>query len=113
MLPFVAGRYGLISFVTAGEVQAGVEIQSWGQKRRDALAKRFNATVIVPYDAVLIGEYARVYAEARRLGHALGGKHQSNDRWIAATARLQGVPRLTQNRRHFDGLPGLDLLEPV
>src|SRR3954449_5773956 len=75
-LPLVTDRYGLISFVTAGEVQAGVEIQGWGQKRRDELAKRFNATVIVPYDAELINEYARIYAEARRLspGHALGGK---------------------------------------
>ena len=112
-LPLVEGRYGLISFVTAGEVKAGVEIQGWGQKRRDDLAKRFNATVTVPYDAALIDEYARIYAEARRMnpGHALGGKHQSNDRWIAATARLLGVPLLTNNPRHFEGLPGLGLLD--
>ena len=110
-LPLVEGRYGLISFVTAGEVKAGVEIQGWGQRRRDDLAKRFNATVTVPYDAALIDEYARVYAEARRLGHALGGKHQSNDRWIAATARVLGVPLLTNNLRHFQGLPGLDLVD--
>jgi tRNA(fMet)-specific endonuclease VapC len=111
-LSLVEGRYGLISFVTAGEVKAGVEIQGWGQKKRDDLAKRFNATVTVPYDAALVDEYARVYAEARRMnpGHALGGKQQSNDRWIA-TARLLGVPLLTNNRRHFEGLPGLDLVD--
>ena len=110
-LPLVAGRYALVSFVTAGEVTAGAEIGEWGQRRRGELAKRLGATVIVPYDAALIDEYARVYAVARKRGLALGGPHQANDRWIAATARLQGVPLLTRNRRHFEGLPGLDLLE--
>lgn len=108
-LPLVAGRYALVSFVTAGELKAGAEIGNWGQARRDDLANRLGSTVVVPYDAALIDEYARVYGDARRNGHALGHPHQANDRWIAATARLLAVVLLTRNRRHFTGLPGLDV----
>ena len=66
-----------------------------------------------PTTVPLIDEYARVYADARRQGHALAGKAEANDRWIAATARLLGVPLVTNNRTHFGGLPRLELPEPA
>lgn len=109
-IPLLSGCYTLVSFVTAGELQAWAEIKNWGERRRDDLAKRLASTIIVPYDKQLISEYARVVADARKTGHALAGSAQVNDRWIAATARLLGVPLLTGNHRHFKGLPGLSLL---
>jgi predicted nucleic acid-binding protein len=108
-LPLVAGRYALVSFITAGELKAWAEIRNWGLNRRGDLEARLGATVIVPYDSALIDEYARVYGEARSNGHALGAPPHSNDRWVAATARLLAVTLLTRNRRHFIGLPGLDV----
>ena len=94
-LPLVADRYVLVSFVTAGELKAGAEFKNWGDAKRAELDARLASSVIVPYDSALIDEYARVYADARRQGHALAGKAQANDRWIAATARLLGVPLVT------------------
>src|SRR3954451_16930146 len=73
-LPLVAGRYALVSFITAGELKAWAEIHRWGQDRRDDLDIRLGATVVVPYDSSLIEEYARVYGDARSHGHALGGR---------------------------------------
>jgi predicted nucleic acid-binding protein len=108
-LPLVAGRYVLVSFITTGELKAGAEFKKWGQARRDDLATRLSSSVVVPYDSALIDEYARVYADARTQGHALAGRAQAGDRWIAATARVLVVPLLTGNRRHFAGLPGLTL----
>ena len=112
-LPLVAGRYVLISFVTAGELKAGAEFKNWGDAKRANLDHRLASSLIVPYDSALIDEYARVYAEPRHQGHALAGKPQTNDRWIAATARLLGVPLITNNRAHFLGLPLLELPEPA
>jgi predicted nucleic acid-binding protein len=112
-IPLVAERYVLVSFVTAGELKAGAEFKNWGHAKRADLDARLASSVIVPYDSALIDEYARVYAEARRQGHALAAKAQANDRWIAATARLLDVPLLTNNRAHFAGLPRLELPEPA
>jgi predicted nucleic acid-binding protein len=71
-LPLVAGRYALVSFITAGELKAWAEIRNWGAARRADLNARLSATVVVPYDSALIDEYGRVYADARRAGLALG-----------------------------------------
>lgn len=110
-IPLLAGRYTLVSFVTAGELQAWAELKSWGERRRENLAKNLASTVIVPYDKQLTSEYGRVVADAAKAGHPLAGPTQANDRWIAATARLLGVPLLTGNRRHFAGLPGLNMAD--
>lgn len=110
-IPVLAGRYTLVSFVTAGELQAWAELKNWGDRRRDDLAKKLASTVIVPYDKQLTYEYGRVVADATKAGHPLAGSTHANDRWIAATARLLGVPLLTGNRRHFEGLPGLDMAD--
>ena len=36
-----------------------------------------------------------------------------NDLWIAATAIACQRPLVTRNRRHFDAMPGLDLVAPT
>lgn len=107
--PLVVDRYALVSFITAGELKAWAYSRNWGPARRQDLDGRLSSTVVVPYDAALIDEYGRVYADAKTQGHALAHKAHGSDRWIAATARVMGVPLLTGNARHFTGLPGLDL----
>ena len=47
-----------------------------------------------------------------RLGHPLGHRANANDLWIAACAVHYRLPLVTGNVRHFDGLPGLELLVP-
>lgn len=106
-VPRVIGRQALVSFVTAGELQAWAETRKWGPARRTELSARLSSTVIVPYDLRLTEEYGRVVADAIGAGHALADSIHVNDRWIAATARLLDVPVLTGNLRHFTGLTGL------
>lgn len=82
-LPHVAGRYALVSFVTAGELKAWAESRNWGQARRNDLAAGLGSTVVVPYDSAVIDETGRVFADAKSDGHALAGHCHTNDRWIA------------------------------
>jgi predicted nucleic acid-binding protein len=58
-----------------------------------------------------MAEWARLVAAARSDGHPLGAKAQANDAWIAASARLYGVPLATGNAAHYTGIDGLDLVK--
>lgn len=83
---------------------------------RRRLRATINSLVVVPSTDDLAEEWARVVTEARTLGQALGaaelGKNvHAHDAWIAATARLRSLTLLTGNRRHFEGLPGLQLVD--
>lgn len=103
----VQGRTPLLSFISAGELKAWPLLNAWGATKRAALTSALAAIVILPYDESLLDEYARVMFDAKTTGHPLIQKAQSNDRWIAATARVHGVPLMTGNKQHFTGLPGL------
>jgi predicted nucleic acid-binding protein len=101
-----------IAFVTAAELRFGAAKASWGRSRLDQLeAALADLLVIHSYDA-LTHTYAWLRAEAVRLGHPLGHGANANDLWIAACAVNHQVPLLTNNDRHFEGLPWLDLLAP-
>ena len=109
--PFVEGRLPLLSFVTVGELLRGALQRGWGAQKRTQLQARIDAMTVIPFDEVVIGQYAQVTAWAAAHGHPLGQATHSNDAWIAATAKAQGVPLLTGNRRHFAGCEGVSLLD--
>jgi predicted nucleic acid-binding protein len=60
--------------------------------------------VVIPLDA----EVCRVYARARAALPA-GVTVAPNDLWIAACALRHAMPLLTNHRRHFEQIGGLDL----
>jgi predicted nucleic acid-binding protein len=108
--PVVEGALPLLSFVTVGELLRGALQAGWGEPKRTQLQARIDAMTILPYDEVIIGDYARITSWAAGHGHPLGQAVHSNDAWIAATAAAHSVPLVTLNRRHFEGCPGLELL---
>lgn len=57
--------------------------------------------------APVIPVYARICAGAQDAPfyRAIG----QNDLWIAAAALAMGLPLVSRNRRHFDGIDGIDL----
>ena len=115
--PALEDRLPVVCFVTVAELWKGAYVSRYPEDRRRALRATINS-LVVPSTDDLAEEWARVVAEARSLGHALGvaelGKnHHAPDAWIAATARLRKLPLLTGNRRHFEGLPRLELLDPT
>lgn len=66
--------------------------------------------LIAPYNAQMPKLWGALKAQAAKAGHPLGANDHSNDLWIATTAIFHDAPLLSHNRKHFDGLPGLDLI---
>jgi len=97
-----------LSFVTIGELLAGAKKREWAKKNVLALEQRFKAAVIVPFDY----EICRAYAELVALKTPDGTDRtmSANDRWIAACALRHGIPLVSNNRKHFEGIPGLALI---
>ena len=105
-LPHLEGRLVAVSFVTVGELLFGAAKSKWGERRIDDLKRRLRAVVIVPYDYELCNTYADLKARLEAAGRRLG----DNDLWIAASAVRHGIPLVSNNRRHFEDLPGLELI---
>lgn len=59
--------------------------------------------VVLPIDSIVFDETARVMRELCRAGQPIGAA----DSIIAATARLYGLPLVTDNTRHFKRVIGL------
>ena len=111
-IPLVQGKYLLLCFVTVAELLLWAETRKWGEAKRQLLHAKIDTTTVIPFNEALMAEWAAVVAEARGKGHPLGAKAQANDAWIAATARLYGVPLATGNLAHYAGIDGLDLVHP-
>jgi len=107
----ISGRETLLSSFSQGEVLAGAAMREWGPRRLDELEGLLDRMVLLEVTADVVRGYASIRAEAKRIGHPLDGPSQLIDRWIAATALAYRVPLLTGNRKHFDGFPGLELVE--
>lgn len=97
-----------ISFVTVGELYAGA-YRRWGQRKIQDLEVKLRAVVIIPYDIEVCKTYARLKNEMRTASgsdRVMG----ANDLWIAACAVRHALPLISNNRKHFEGIPGLDLI---
>lgn len=110
--PHLAGRLIVLSFASVAELWLGANVRGYGDQSRRKLRAEIASTVVVPPTADLTHAWAALVAEARGMspGHPLGQRSQYHDAWVAATARHYSLPLLTGNRRHFEGLPGLELL---
>lgn len=101
----VKGKTVAISFVTVGELYYGAEKRKWSGKTLQNLQERLKAVVVVPYDAELCRTYGRVRASL-----PAGIVVAANDLWIAACAIRHAIPLITNNRKHFERIPGLTLV---
>jgi len=109
LVPYVEGKRLVMSFVTVAELRRGGRTRGYGDASWRQLEADIATAVVVPPDDDLSHEWARLTAEARRAGHALGQKAQQHDAWIAATSRVHGLPILTEDQG-FEDFPGLTLL---
>jgi|SRR5262245_16621436 len=93
-----------ISFMTRAEIERGMRLDNWGEKKRDEMTS-FLATkfpVIHTNDAICLK-----WAEITSLR---GRPVSPADAWIAATAIVYRVPLITHNRKHFEGIAGLKVI---
>lgn len=91
----LTGRTVAIAVQTRAEVLAWVLIRDLGEPRRQAILTHLENTATVPVDEAVIQRYARLTAEARARGDALGAKEHTADRWVAATALAVGASLLS------------------
>ena len=109
-LPYLTGTIVVISFMSLAELERWAIERNWGAPRRAHLRQFLDAFVMRPVDRALCEVWAALTVEARRNGKPLGHA----DAWVAATARVYGLPLVTNNSRHYAGLAGLTVLtEPT
>lgn len=108
--PLVLGVETALAFPSVAELTHGAHRAGWGAARREWLeAQIARHGLLMPTDGVL-RLWGVLRAQAGKLGHPLGQQAHSNDLWIAACAVFYRVPLVTGNRRHFVGLPGLEVV---
>lgn len=61
---------------------------------------------VIEIDEVIAWSASRVARELKKAGRHIG----DNDIWIAATALAHGLPLVSLNARHFNRVPGLQVL---
>lgn len=104
----LTGRRVLISFQTRAEALLGARSAGWGTTRMTRLINILDRMPTINTDDDVIGAYATLAADCRRIGHALQGKEHSGDRWIAACAIAKGL-ELVAGDAIYSGAPNLDL----
>src|SRR5215470_11803615 len=93
-----------ISFMTRAEIERGMRLADWGEKKRGEMTRFVTAkfAVIHTNDAI-----CRKWAEITSIK---GRPVAYADAWIAATAIVYRVPLITHNRKHFEGIAGLKVI---
>jgi tRNA(fMet)-specific endonuclease VapC len=100
----VARRMNAISQM--GELLFGAAWRNWNAARLADLRRKLRDVVILPFDTEVCEDYARVRVAILSSGRVMA----DNDLWIAATAIRYSIPLLSNNRRHFEDVPGLVLI---
>ena len=99
-----------IAAITVAELWHGVE-RATGEhrrKRQEYLETVLAPLPIIPYTAEIASEHARLWAELEAAGKMSG----YYDIIVAATALERGDSVATFNKRHFDLIKGLNVIEP-
>jgi len=106
----LTGRAIVVSEQTRAEVIGGLLDAGIGRGRAQVALDQLSRTATVPVDDALADTCGRLYAECKRIGHALHAKDHTGDRWVAATAIHLDVPLLAVDGI-YRNVPGLRLLE--
>ncbi len=102
----VQGPLLSVSFITVGELLFGARKKKWGASKIADLNQRLRSVVIVPYDREICATYAELKARVQETGRPVA----DNDLWIAACAVRHQIPLVSNNRAHYEHIPGLVLI---
>lgn len=99
-----------VAAITVAELWHGVERVGVARKarRQQYLQSVLSPLPIVPYTEQTAHEHARIWAHLEASGRMIG----AYDLIVAATALERGSEVATFNRRHFDCIPGLKVIDP-
>ena len=104
--PRVAGITVSISFVTVGEIYFGAEKGNRASRFSMLSLNDLKAVVVVPSDHEVCREYGKLKASLREADIVIA----DNDLWIAACALRHSIPLISNNRKYFEKMPGLNLI---
>lgn len=104
--PHVEGKLVAVSFVTVGEILFGAYKSKWEKPKLEQIKARLRSVTIVPYDWAVCETYGDLKVRLQQAGKPIG----DNDLWIAACAVRHSIPLISNNRSHFEGVPGLVLI---
>ncbi len=99
-----------VAAITVAEIWHGVERATAPHraKRQQYLEAVLAPLPIIPYTEQTAREHARIWAELEAAGKMIG----YYDIIVAATALERGSDVATFNRKHFDLVNGLNVIEP-
>ena len=100
------GKLLAVSFITVGEILFGAYKRKWGSAKLEQMKARLRSMTIVPYDWAVCQTYGELKARLQEAGKSVA----DNDLWIAACAVRHSIPLVSNNRAHFEGIPGLFLI---
>jgi len=96
----------VISFITRAELGLGARLRHWGPRRTASLEQYLGNFGTYYADEPLCDLWAEVMADALAAGRPIGPQ----DAWIGATALRLEAPLVTNNTRHFQHVPGLEII---
>lgn len=102
----LAGQTRYIAFVTLGELYQWLFLHPFSEANKQRLLAYIATHVVIPYDDRLAWTWAELSVRRRQTGRVMSAE----DSWIAATALRHGLPLVTHNRRHFEGISGLTVI---
>ncbi len=110
--PLLEGHQLALPFSVVAELKVLTIRRNLGQARRDALEAHVRRCTVIPSDARVVDEWARLYA--RLLDRLKGGG--INDLWAAACCLVYGLPIVTNNLSDFRTIqaeaPTLQIVHP-
>ena len=99
-----------LSPVTVAELEYGLQRVKTERERvhREAALARVIAKPCLPIGRATAKIFGRLASQLDAAGRP--AKHRAQDLWTASLALQHGYRVLTQNRSHFDDIPGLTVL---
>ena len=97
----------ILSFMSVAEMRMGAISADWGVNRRNLLERFVHGFEVFYPDNDLCTVWARIRADSRAIGRTISPQ----DAWIAATALALDAPLATNNRRDYEIVRNLHLLE--
>jgi tRNA(fMet)-specific endonuclease VapC len=103
---YLKGSLIYISFASIGELYFGACNGKWVDIRIKRLETHIARYITIPSNGTICKLYGDIRFECKNQ------PIDDADYWIAACARYYDIPLLTNNRKHFENIQGLKLVNP-
>jgi len=102
--PHLEGRRLAISFMTVAELYEGACRAKWGRQKLSRLSEGIRAYLVLPFSLEICRQWGAIRCARRQQPIAV------DDAWIAATAKVHGLPLITHNPADFRDIEGIRIV---